>query len=133
MLKEATIIKSIPFKYGEIMLRSDNIIAYYPKTGVKKFTLPHLEQMLAILLDLTKDSGPLPYFSDNRNLMQLDSDAKNYIIKHMDQFASAFAMTEDSTITRFLTHSLLTFWKPPFPLKMFKTEEEAINWLKQNN
>lgn len=131
MPNEVTIIKSVPFEYGVIALRSDDIITYVPVDKVEKFTIPQLEIMLIILLDLTKDTGPLPYFSDNRNLKQLDSEVKNYIIQHMHKFTKAFAMTENSAINRFLTHSFLTFWRPPFPVKMFKTEEEAINWLKK--
>ncbi len=129
MLNEVTIIKSVPFEYGEILLRSDNIIAYYPAKNVDRFTLPHLKQMLPIILELA-DGKIVPYFSHNLNLKSIDSDSKAYIMQHMDKFASAFAMTENSPLTRFLTHSFLTLWKPPFPVKMFKTEEESINWLK---
>ncbi|MDF1672616.1 MAG: hypothetical protein P1U41_03880 [Vicingaceae bacterium] len=131
MLNNDHIIKSVPFDYGTIELRSDNIITYYPSKQVDKFTVPHLKKMLPILLDLA-DGKTVPYFSHNVNLKSIDSDAKTYIMEHMPKFARAFAMTEKSAVTRFMTHSMLTLWKPPFPVKMFKTEEEAFEWLKQN-
>ncbi len=131
MLKKITIIKSVPFKYGVIELRSDNIITHYPNKGVEEYTVANLELMLTILSDLTKDSGPLPYFSENKNIKRMSGDTKAYIMQHMSKFASEFAMTENSAINRFLTHSFLTFWRPPFPVKMFKTEEQAIKWLKE--
>lgn len=130
MSKEVRIVKSVGFDYGKIVLRNDNIIAYYPKEGVEKFTKPHLKQMLSIILELA-DGKVIPYFSHNKNLKSMDSESKAYIIQHMNKFTSAFAMTENSVLTRFLTHSMLTIWRPPFPVKMFKTEQEAFNWLKQ--
>jgi len=129
MSKEISIIKSVEFDYGKIVLRNDNIIAYYPKEGVEKFTKPHLKQMLPIILELA-DGKVVPYFSHNFNLKGMDGESKAYIMQHMDKFAIAFAMTERSALTRFLTHSMLTLWRPPFPVKMFKTEQEAFHWLK---
>lgn len=127
-----SIIKSVPFEYGTIELRSDNIITYHPSMQVDKFTVPHLKKMLPIILELA-DGKTVPYFSHNINLKSMDGDAKAYIIEHMPKFAKAFAMTEKSAVTRFMTHSMLSLWKPPFPVKMFKTEVEAIEWLKQND
>ena len=129
MSKEISFIKSVDFDYGKIVLRSDNIIAYYPSKGVDRFTKPHLKQMLPIILELA-DGKIVPYFSHNKNLKSMDGDSKAYIIQHMSKFTCAFAMTENSALTRFLTHSMLTIWRPPFPVKMFKTEQEAYHWLK---
>ena len=130
MSKEVSTIKSVSFDYGKIELQSDDIITYYPSKHVDEFTIPHLKQMLPIILELA-DGRTLPYFSHNLNLKRIDSDSKAYIMEHMPKFASAFAMTENSAITRFLTFSMLTIWRPPFPVKMFKTEKEALEWLKQ--
>ena len=67
MPNEITIIKSVPFEYGTIELRSDEVITYEPKEGVTSFTMPQLELMLDILLDLSNGT-PKPYFSNNTNL-----------------------------------------------------------------
>lgn len=129
MPNEITIIKSVPFEYGIIELRSDEIITYEPNEGITSFTMPHLELMLEILLDLSNEQ-PMPYFSNNCNLESLGSEERLYIRQHIHRFASKFAMTENSPMTRFITHTFMQLSRPSIPVKMFKTKEEAINWLK---
>ena len=129
MPNEITIIKSVPFEYGTIELRSDEVITYEPKEGVTSFTMPQLELMLDILLDLSNGT-PKPYFSNNTNLKTIDTEERLYITKHIHRFASKFAMTENSAITRFITHTFMQLSRPSIPVKMFKTKQEAINWLK---
>jgi hypothetical protein len=130
MPNKVSIIKSIPFEYGVIELRSDDIITYEPKEGVTNFTIPHLKLMLEILLDLS-DGVPKPYFSNNHNLKSLGSEERLYISKHIPRFASKFAMTENSPITRFITHTFMQLSRPSIPVKMFKTKEEAYAWLNE--
>jgi hypothetical protein len=130
MPNKVSIIKSIPFEYGVIELRSDNIITYEPKEGVTNFTIPHLKLMLEILLDLS-DGVPKPYFSNNHNLKSLGSEERLYISKYIHLFASKFAMTENSPMTRFITHTFMQLSRPSIPVKMFKTKEEAYAWLNE--
>ncbi|MCB9359794.1 MAG: hypothetical protein H6587_10745 [Flavobacteriales bacterium] len=131
MPKDITIIKSVPFEYGVIELRSDNILTYEPHEGLTTFTRPHLELMLEILLELS-DGKPMPYFSNNYNLKSLDSEERLYIKKHIHRFASKFAMTENSPMTRFITHTFMQLSRPSIPVKMFKTKEEAFAWLNED-
>ncbi|MCB0409922.1 MAG: hypothetical protein KDD29_06855 [Flavobacteriales bacterium] len=126
------VIKSVPFDYGLIELRSDNIITFEPVDGFSTFTIPQLKVMLEILLDIS-EGIPRPYFSDNRNLKSLGTEERVYINEHMHKFTSAFAMTENSAITRFITHTFMQLNRPPFPVKMFKTKDEAILWLRTFN
>lgn len=126
------VIKSVPFDYGLIELRSDNIITFEPKDGHTTFTIPQLKIMLEILLDVS-GGIPRPYFSDNKNLMSLGTAERVYINEHMHRFTSAFAMTENSALTRFITYTFMQLNRPPFPVKMFKTKEEAILWLRTFN
>ena len=128
MPKEVTILQSIPFEYGVIELRSDDVMTYEPSEGVTSFTMPQLVEMLDILLKLS-DGKPRPYFSNNTNLKSIASEERIFITNHIHRFASVFAMTENSPITRFITHTMLQLNKPEIPVRMFKTKNEAINWL----
>ncbi len=130
MPNKVTIIESIPFEYGVIELRSDNIITYEPSEGVTTFTIPHLKLMPDILLKLT-DGDAKPYFWNNRNSTSLGTEERVYITKYIHKFACKFAMTENSPITRFITHTFMQLSKPSIPVKMFKTKEEAYNWLNE--
>tara|TARA_R110001592_G_scaffold95324_2_gene274706 strand:- start:6614 stop:7009 length:396 start_codon:yes stop_codon:yes gene_type:complete len=130
MSNKVTIIKSVPFEYGVIELRSDNILTYEPKEGITNFTMPHLKLMLEILLDLS-EGVPRPYFSNNHNLKSLESEERIFISNNIHLFASKFAMTENSPMTRFITHTFMQLSRPTIPVKMFKTKEEAFTWLNE--
>lgn len=132
MNSEITILKSIPFEFGVIELRSDNIITYEPKEGVTDFTMPHLAQMLAIFIEIC-EGKPRPYFSNNYNLKSIGSKERIFITNNLYLFATAFAMTENSAVTRFITHTFMQLSRPPIPVKMFKTKEEAYTWLRTFN
>ncbi len=126
------IIKSVRFEYGVIELRSDHIITYEPANGITSYTLPQLEIMLGILIEIS-GGIPRPYFSNNYNLKSLESEERVFISNNFRQFANAFAMTENSAITRFITHTFLQLFRPEIPIKMFKTKEEAYEWLRTFN
>ena len=132
MEKDIHIIKSIPLDFGTIELRSDNIITFEPAEEFTTFNLSQLNTMLTVFLDLTQGK-PLPYFSNNYKLKSLGSEEKVFIKEHFSRFASAFAMTEESAITRFITYSFMQLSHPDIPVKMFKTKEEAIVWLRMFN
>lgn len=130
--KNIEIIKSVKFDYGIIELRSDNIMTYEPIDGITTLTLPQLDIMLELLLAVS-DGIPRPYFSNNKNLKSLGSEEKIYIKDNIKNFATAFAMTEDSAVTRFITYSFMQLNRPSIPVKMFKTKEEAYEWLRTFN
>jgi|GEM_PF-2594800 len=47
----------------------------------------------------------------------------------MPKYTKAYAMAENSAIVRFTAHAMLSLKPPPFPVKMFKNEIDAMNWL----
>jgi hypothetical protein len=87
--------------------------------------------MLDILIKLA-DGKPKPYFSNNTNLERIESEERIFISNNIYLFASKFAMTENSPMTRFITHTFMQLSRPSIPVKMFKTKEEAFAWLNED-
>ena len=66
-----------------------------------------------------------------KNLIKnLPDEAKSFMKKHFHEFATHFAMTENSALIRFVAHSFMYLYKPDITMKLFKTKLEAITWLK---
>jgi len=127
-----SIVDRIEWELGTIELRSDNILQFYPYEHVTGISLEELKIMLVHLKKITKGE-PRPYFSHNFNLTEpLSTNAKLFIGKHCHEFATAFAISEKHPITRFMAHSIMYLHKPSIPMKLFKTEERAFDWLKSS-
>jgi len=128
MINKVNILKSKQLDFGLVELRADNILSFLPNKNVKTYSIKQLEEMLNTFSIIT-EGQPYLYYSDNTNLSpNFSSEAKTFMSEHFHKFAKAFAMTENSPLTRFITFIYLN--KPQIPIKMFKTEENAINWLK---
>lgn len=129
---EVTALKSIKLDFGVIELRSDNIISFEPIDSFTTFTMHQLTEMLNVFLEISEGT-PRPYFSNNYNLDSLGSKERIFITENFHRFACAFAMTENSAITRFITHTFMSLSRPTIPVKMFKEKEDAYAWLRTFN
>lgn len=114
---------------GNIYLRSDKILMFKPFDGVTNCTVKDLEEMYFIYMDITKGIPHL-YYTDNTNIKGFGSEERVYVSERFHHFAIASAIKENSALVRYITHSMLYLNKPQIPLKLFKKEENAINWLK---
>lgn len=117
---------------GIISLREDSILTFHPYNHVTTCTIDDLKEMYTIFMEITK-GVPHLYFSDNTNIKSFGTEERIYVGSNFHHFASACAIKEGSAIVRFITHSILYLNKPQIPLKMFKTENEGIEWLKSLN
>ncbi len=131
MNEEFKILRVIELSFGVAELRSDEILTFVPNDNFESYTVDVLKDMLATFLQITNNTPHL-YFCDNSNIKnpQVSSEAKAYMNDHFHKFALACAMTEDSAITRFAAHTFMYLYKPKIPIKLFKTKNEAISWLK---
>lgn len=132
MEKNIHIIKSVPLDFGTIELRSDNILTYEPTPHLTTLNLPQLEIMTEVLLELC-EGKPKPFLSNNKKLTSFGYVEREYVGKNIHLFASCSAILEESFVTRFIHHSILFMFKPEVPLRLFKTKEEAILWLRNHN
>ncbi len=133
MNKQVNILKSEQLSFGLAELRSDGILTFIPNKDIETYNIDQLKKMLNIFNIIT-EGKQYPYYSDNTKLVgNFTSEAKIFMSNHFHEFANAFAMKENSAVTRFITHTFIYLNKPQIPIKMFKTEKEAINWLKSLN
>lgn len=73
----------------------------------------------------------LPMLLDTRASRGLDRDARLYYVRpEAARQLAALAMLIDSQIGRILGNFFMTVNKPPFPLRLFTSEADAIIWLK---
>jgi len=130
--KHIEIIKSVQLDFGTIELRSDDILTFEPAKEITTVNKDQLVIMLKNLID-TSNGAPKPFLSDNRNIKSFGFEEREYVAKTIHLFASASAVVENSFVVRFITHTIVAMFKPKIPMKMFKTKEEAIEWLKTFN
>jgi hypothetical protein len=122
-------IKEVNCSIGKITLRSDKVLMFTPFDGVTTINIENAKEMYSKLMEIT-EGIPHLYYSDNTNLKSLGYEERIYMTNRIHHFASKMAIKENSAIVRFITHSMVYLNKPPLPIKMFKTEKSAINWLK---
>ena len=130
--KKPNILEQVNCNAGVISLRDDKILTFHPYKNVITCSLNDLKEMYAIFMKLTKGIPHL-YFSDNTNVKSFGAEERTFVSSNFHHFALACAIKESSAIVRYITHTMIYLNKPQIPLKMFKTEEEAINWLKSLN
>jgi hypothetical protein len=123
------ILKEQKCSVGIITLRDDRVLTFKPFEGVTTVNLDEVKEMYSIFMELTKGIPHL-YYSDNTNLKSLGREERIYVSTRIHNFASAMAIKENSAIVRFITHTMVHLTNPEISIKMFKTEESAINWLK---
>ena len=123
------IIHAEKCEIGDIILRSDKILMFKPFEGITTCNVKNLEEMYTVFMGITK-GVPHLYYSDNSNATKFGPEEKAYVTKGFHHFAKACAIKENSALVRFMTHSYLYLHKPQLPMKMFKSEEDSINWLK---
>lgn len=129
MSEEITIIRTEKCSVGTITLRSDKILMFKPFDGINTCNVKELEEMYTIFMDITKGI-PHPFYSDNSNIKSFGSEERAYVCANFHHFAIASAIKENSAIVRFITSYMVYLNKPKIPLKLFKTENDAVVWLK---
>jgi len=127
--KQHNILAQETCEAGVITLRDDGILTFHPHDYITTCNMENLTEMYDIFMRLTK-GVPHLYFSDNTNLKSFGSEERNYVSRNFHHFAIACGIKEASAIVRFITHTMIHINRPQIPLKMFKTEEESIEWLK---
>lgn len=73
-----------------------------------------------------------PLLVDFTGLHSMDSAARDYYISERSgSLLAACGGVTRSMIGRVISNFFIGFNKPPTPVKLFKTEQESIEWLKQ--
>jgi hypothetical protein len=67
---------------------------------------------------------------DGRVSITFTSEARDYTAKHAREFFIASAVISSSLPVRLLINFFKSFYKDVVPLRLFRTEEEALRWLR---
>ncbi len=125
--------RELRWRLGHILLCEDNILRFKPALNIEQITIADLKELVNVLTDFT-NGIPRPYLSDGSEIAaSICKESGFFIGEHAHEFATAVALTERHPLTRFMAHSAMYLKKPNVPIKVFKTENEAIGWLKRTD
>ncbi|MGE0560370.1 MAG: hypothetical protein AB7O47_01005 [Flavobacteriales bacterium] len=127
---DAEIVKTIELNFAKMELRGDGIVTFIPNYSFNSFNTNQIEAVYETMLNLTSNR-PSPIYVDWANHLSLSSEEKNLIASKLSMCLTACAIKEDNIMIRFVVHVFNHVYKPDVPIKMFKTKEDAILWLKE--
>src|SRR5690606_3612873 len=87
-----------------------------------------IKETFQAVLSLTENK-PVPLYVDMKTHIRLTSEEKSYVVSKLSSCITACAIKEDNIILRFVIHTFNYMYRPSVPIKMFKTEKEALEWL----
>ena len=120
--------KEMALDFGKVVLLENGILSFVAAANLDTITLSQLEELLAVFVEVT-DGKPMPFYSDNTQMKSLGHQERKYIGDNLYLFASASAVKESSTSVRFKGNAINHLFTPKVPMRMFKTKEEAFDWL----
>ena len=118
----------IELDFGKVELGDDGILRFHASFNEDTITISELEELLKVLSEVT-DGKQCPFYTDNSKMKSLGFEERQFIGKNLHRFASASAVKENSPVVRFIGHTINHLFPPKVPMKMFDTEDEAIDWL----
>lgn len=131
MKTEVKVIQTVELEFGTVSLRNDDVLTFKP-TGAKTIRLDELQLLLDTFLEVTGGNRK-KLLSDNRDYQYLGYSERKYIGDNLHRFAIASAVIENNPFVRFIGHTINSFFTPKVPMQMFKSEEEALEWLLNSN
>lgn len=132
MSESFKVVKCREIEHGVVELRSDNILVFRPDIHrFKEYDLEILKELLVVFLEIT-EGVPRPYLCDNSFVPgMIGRREQKYISETIEQFASSCAMITRSSFIRAVLNGFNAIFKPNINIRIFNTEEEAVNWLLQ--
>jgi hypothetical protein len=76
------------------------------------------------------DEMPVAVLIDGRQNYTWEKDAQEYIAQN-SAFRLATALITNNSVVRIFSNSYSKIFKPSYPLRIFATEEKALEWLKK--
>jgi len=133
MSEKVEILKFIELPYGMVELRSDNILTFRPDISrFNKYNIQILKELLEIFIEIT-DGVPRPYLCDNRYITGIvNKEEQTFMNEHFSEFATQAAMITKSPVVNVIVNSFNTVFKPKIMLKLFDSEDKAVDWLLSN-
>ena len=119
----------IETRTAEIWLDQDGIIHYKVLPGVE-VTIDDTREYVKIQCGLTKNKKVLN-LTDLREVKSITHEAREYLSgEEVERITAACALLIGSPVSKVIGNFFLGINKPPYPIKIFTTEEKAAEWLK---
>lgn len=119
----------------EIVKKETEVITYSVKDGILNMivkpavlTEENLKESLSILPDYIQE-GKILVLLDPTNGIAPNKEQRKQIIEAFNDVAIAKAVINKNLLTPFVVNIMMKFEKISFPMKMFKSEENALKWL----
>lgn len=124
------ILKTKQTVHGMIELRSDNILYFKPDVATfKEYNFQVLKELLEDFLDIT-EGQPRLYLVDNSYITGIVSKEElAYMNDNFHRFAKRAAMLTHSNLIRVMLNGYNTIFKPKVELRLFTSEQKAVEWL----
>jgi hypothetical protein len=121
--------KTIELGFAKFSLSDDGIIRLVYAQGVE-ITLREVEKGAEAIKELCQ-GVKRPMFVDGRGIKHMNREARLHSLQKdsATPLISAIASVNKPLLTM-LGALFVNLIKPPYPLKLFSTESEAIEWLK---
>lgn len=114
---------------GKVELREDGILRFIASSNLQTINLYQLEELLKVFIEMV-DGKPRPFYTDNGKMQKLGHRERQFIGNNLHLFASASAIKETSGGIRLISGAINHLFPPKVVMRMFKSEDEAIAWLK---
>ena len=113
---------------AKIWLEEDGIVHIkYPHNF--HLTLDVMESIYQQHLQITTDKRPI--LAHAESVASADYDAQQFVSSDKAvALTSALALVVKSAFTRAMGEMFMMFHKPPYPMRMFQREDDALEWLK---
>jgi len=95
-----------------------------------KRTVELIRSNVALVKQITGNK-PVPLLIYLKNSPVPDKETQRFSTEQLPEIYTAMAMMADSALVKFIMNLLFKFKKPPIPMKSFKDDNEAREWLKQ--
>ena len=119
----------VPFESELAVFWFDNDGILYSKSKQQQRTIEALKKDYEFLKRIN-DGKKVCLLADATKMSQIDKETRNYIDEQLPNYFNAIALISKSMLGYFITNVYLTVKKQPIPIKFFKSQKEAVVWLK---
>lgn len=128
-IHKKNIINTVQLDFATFHLMDNGVLYFLPFTQTAGLNKEQIEETFQAVLLLTENK-PVPLYVDMKTHIRLSSEEKSLVVSKLSTNITACAIKENNIVLRFVIHAFNHLYKLPVPIKMFKTEIEAIEWLK---
>ncbi len=121
--------EAIKLRAGRIWLTEEGIVMYVWDQKVK-VTEEDMRSFKAAQIELCGHRR-MPFFMDMRGVTSASKGARKYSKNELGDVLSAMALRVGNTLSRVIGSIFLGIDKPPYPVKLFTSQDKALKWLKE--